>query len=246
MPSFLNGDYSKYPEVIRETFPYIAGETCQLRQAWAVYHRLFMDDQRLTAIMGERLGRLLGLLQTTNQDAMLLSISRLTDKDSRSQPNLSVWCLEQAVPFAKSPEFQNRVRQSLDSIWSVADNIRKHRHKRIAHFDRNVSLKKEPLPKVPVAEIRALIEMIEGYLNKLAERRGEVTAEVTTAQPLSETQQNTLGEQLRRAVGRRVTVALKVDPDLLGGMIVKVGSRMIDGSLKSRLHRLQLAMKGVG
>jgi len=165
MPSFLNGDYSKYPEVIRETFPYIAGETCQLRQAWAVYHRLFMDDQRLTAIMGERLGRLLGLLQTTNQDAMLLSISRLTDKDSRSQPNLSVWCLEQAVPFAKSPEFQNRVRQSLDSIWSVADNIRKHRHKRIAHFDRNVSLKKEPLPKVPVAEIRALIEMIEGYLN---------------------------------------------------------------------------------
>lgn len=88
--------------------------------------------------------------------------------------------------------------------------------------------------------------MIEGYLNKLAERRGEVTAEVTTAQPLSETQQNTLGEQLRRAVGRRVTIALKVDPGLLGGMIVKVGSRMIDGSLKSRLHRLQLAMKGVG
>jgi F-type H+-transporting ATPase subunit delta len=88
--------------------------------------------------------------------------------------------------------------------------------------------------------------MIEDYLNKLAERRGEVTAEVTTAQPLSETQQNTLGEQLRRAVGRRVTIALKVDPGLLGGMIVKVGSRMIDGSLKSRLHRLQLAMKGVG
>ena len=73
-----------------------------------------------------------------------------------------------------------------------------------------------------------------------------MTAEVTTAQPLSEMQQNTLGEQLRRAVGRRVTIALKVDPGLLGGMIVKVGSRMIDGSLKSRLHRLQLAMKGVG
>jgi AbiU2 len=165
MPSFLNGDYSKYPEAIRETFPYIAGETCQLRQAWSVYHRLFVDDQRLTAIMGERLGRLLGFLQTTNRDAMFLSISRLTDKDSRSQPNLSLWCLEQAVPFAKSPEFQNRVRQSLDSIWSVANNIRKHRHKRIAHFDRNVSLKKEPLPKVPVAEILALIEMIESYLN---------------------------------------------------------------------------------
>jgi F-type H+-transporting ATPase subunit delta len=92
----------------------------------------------------------------------------------------------------------------------------------------------------------AVPAMIEAYLNQLAERRGEVTAEITTAQPLNETQQNTLGEQLRRAVGRRVTVDLRVDPSLLGGMIVKVGSRMIDGSLKSRLHRLQLAMKGVG
>jgi F-type H+-transporting ATPase subunit delta len=92
----------------------------------------------------------------------------------------------------------------------------------------------------------AVPAMIEAYLNQLAERRGEVTAEVTTAQPLNETQQNALGEQLRRAVGRRVTVDLRVDPSLLGGMIVKVGSRMIDGSLKSRLHRLQLAMKGVG
>ena len=91
----------------------------------------------------------------------------------------------------------------------------------------------------------AVPAMIDAYLTQLAERRGEVTAEVTTAQPLNEMQQNTLGEQLRRAVGRRVTVDLKVDPSLLGGMIVKVGSRMIDGSLKSRLHRLQLAMKGV-
>ena len=92
----------------------------------------------------------------------------------------------------------------------------------------------------------AVPAMIEAYLNQLAERRGEVTAEVTTAQPLSETQQLTLGEQLRRAVGRRVTIDLHVDPSLLGGMIVKIGSRMIDGSLKSRLHRLQLAMKSAG
>ena len=92
----------------------------------------------------------------------------------------------------------------------------------------------------------AVPAMIEAFLNQLAERRGEITAEVTTAQPLNDTQQNTLGEQLRRAVGRRVTIDVKVDPSLLGGMIVKVGSRMIDGSLKSRLHRLQLAMKGVG
>jgi F-type H+-transporting ATPase subunit delta len=92
----------------------------------------------------------------------------------------------------------------------------------------------------------AALEIIEAYLAKLAERRGEITAEVTAAQPLSEAQQNTLGEQLRRAVGRRVTVDIRVDPSLLGGMIVQVGSRMIDSSVKSRLQRLQLAMKGIG
>ncbi|HEX5453634.1 MAG TPA: F0F1 ATP synthase subunit delta [Stellaceae bacterium] len=85
--------------------------------------------------------------------------------------------------------------------------------------------------------------MIAEYLKKLAERRGEVTAEVTVAQPLDAARQATLTEQLRRAVGARVAIDLRVDPGLLGGMIVKVGSRMVDASLKSRLHRLRLAMK---
>lgn len=88
--------------------------------------------------------------------------------------------------------------------------------------------------------------MIEAYLAKLAERRGEVTAEVTAAQPLSEAQTAALGEQLRRAVGRRVTVDIRVDPSLLGGMMVKVGSRMVDGSLSSKLQRLRLALRGAG
>ena len=92
----------------------------------------------------------------------------------------------------------------------------------------------------------AVPAMIEAYLAKLAERRGEVAAEVTAAQPLSEAQLGALSEQLRRTVGRRVTVDVRVDPALIGGMIVKVGSRMVDGSLRSRLRRLQLAMKGVG
>jgi F-type H+-transporting ATPase subunit delta len=90
----------------------------------------------------------------------------------------------------------------------------------------------------------AVPAMIEAFLAKLAERRGEVTAEVTAAQPLSEAQLAALGEQLRRSVGRRVTVDVRVEPALIGGIIVKVGSQMIDGSLRSRLHRLQLAMKG--
>ena len=90
----------------------------------------------------------------------------------------------------------------------------------------------------------AVPAMIEAYLRNLAERRGEVTAEVSAAQPLSEPQLAQLSEQLRRSVGRRVSVDVRVDPGLIGGMIVKLGSRMIDGSIKSKLQRLQLAMKG--
>jgi F-type H+-transporting ATPase subunit delta len=92
----------------------------------------------------------------------------------------------------------------------------------------------------------AVPAMIEAYLAKLAERRGEVTAEITAAQMLSKAQEDALGDQLRRVVGSRVAIDVKVDPSLLGGMIVKIGSRMIDGSLKGQLQRLQLSMKGIG
>jgi F-type H+-transporting ATPase subunit delta len=92
----------------------------------------------------------------------------------------------------------------------------------------------------------AIPAMIEAYLGKLAERRGEITAQVLAARPLSEAQLARLSDQLRRSVGRRVSVDARVDPGLIGGMVVKVGSRMVDGSLKSKLQRLQLAMKGIG
>jgi F-type H+-transporting ATPase subunit delta len=92
----------------------------------------------------------------------------------------------------------------------------------------------------------AVPAMIEAYLGKLAERRGEITAEVIAARPLSEAQLALLSDQLRRSAGRRVSVDARVDPGLIGGMIVKLGSRMVDGSIKSKLQRLQLAMKGIG
>ena len=90
-----------------------------------------------------------------------------------------------------------------------------------------------------------LPEVINAYLSELAARRGEVTAQVTSAQALSEAQRAALDERLRRAVGGKVAIELRVDPSLLGGLIVKLGSRMVDASLSSKLHRLQLAMKGV-
>ena len=100
-----------------------------------------------------------------------------------------------------------------------------------------------------VAENRrlfALADMIDAYLADLARRRGEVTAVVTSATPLSEAQTAAVTDVLKRAVGGKVAVELKTDASLIGGLIVKVGSRMIDSSLKSKLQRLQLAMKGVG
>jgi F-type H+-transporting ATPase subunit delta len=91
----------------------------------------------------------------------------------------------------------------------------------------------------------ALPGMVESFLARLAERRGEVTAHVVAAQDLTPAQHEAIGEQLRKAVGRKVAVDIEIDPSLLGGLVVKVGSRMVDASLRSKLHRLQLAMKGV-
>jgi len=91
-----------------------------------------------------------------------------------------------------------------------------------------------------------LPQMIEAFLAELARRRGEMRAEVTAARPLSEQQQASLAEAIRRSVGGKVAVDVKVDPALIGGLVVKVGSRMVDSSLRTKLQRLQLAMKGVG
>ena len=92
----------------------------------------------------------------------------------------------------------------------------------------------------------ALVSMIDAYLAELARRRGEVTAKVTTARTLSDQQQDSLTNALRAAVGAKVQVDVTVDPSLIGGLIVQVGSRMVDSSLRAKLQRLQLAMKGVG
>jgi F-type H+-transporting ATPase subunit delta len=90
----------------------------------------------------------------------------------------------------------------------------------------------------------AMPAMIDAYLTRLAARRGEITAEVTVAQPLSEAQLAALGDQLRQSAGRRVAIDVRVDARLIGGIIVKLGSRLVDASLENRLRRLQAAMKG--
>lgn len=92
----------------------------------------------------------------------------------------------------------------------------------------------------------ALPGMISAYLSKLAAARGEVSAEVVTAKKLTEAQASALAAALKQVVGKDVAVESKVDPSILGGLVVKVGSRMVDSSIRTKLQRLQLAMKGVG
>lgn len=77
-----------------------------------------------------------------------------------------------------------------------------------------------------------------------AAQRGEVTAEVASAHPLTDEQLATLEQKLRAREGRTVKVRTKVDPDLLGGLVVTIGSKRIDSSIRSRLNTLAQAMKG--
>jgi F-type H+-transporting ATPase subunit delta len=87
-----------------------------------------------------------------------------------------------------------------------------------------------------VAQVRALI----------AAERGEVTAEVTAARKLTKAQSEALTSSLKASIGKDVKLEVTVDESLIGGLVVKVGSRMIDTSLRSKLANLQNVMKEVG
>lgn len=92
-----------------------------------------------------------------------------------------------------------------------------------------------------LSQLPAIIRAFRGLA---ANHRGETTAEVVSAHPLSDDQVDALKNRLRARVGRDVSVDLSVDPSLLGGLVVKIGSQMIDSSIKTRLNSLAHAMKG--
>jgi F-type H+-transporting ATPase subunit delta len=91
---------------------------------------------------------------------------------------------------------------------------------------------------------RELRSIIRAFRRIAADHRGEVTAEVSTAHPLKDDQVAALKQQLRARAGREVTLELAVDPAILGGITVKLGSQMIDASIRTKLNRLASAMKG--
>jgi F-type H+-transporting ATPase subunit delta len=91
----------------------------------------------------------------------------------------------------------------------------------------------------------AIADMIRGFRAHVAEARGEVTAEVTVAERPSDARLGDIADALRTVAGRAVQLDLKVDPSIIGGLIVRLGSRMVDSSLKTKLTQMQLAMKEV-
>lgn len=94
--------------------------------------------------------------------------------------------------------------------------------------------------------LSAVEDMIRSFRALVSKSRGEVTAEVTSAVALNEAQVAQLKETLKTSVGKDVQLATRVDPSLLGGLIVKIGSRMIDSSLKTKLSNLRISLKGTG
>jgi F-type H+-transporting ATPase subunit delta len=92
----------------------------------------------------------------------------------------------------------------------------------------------------------AVMQMIDTFRAMAARARGEVRADVTSAFPLKEDQIAALKDALRISVGKDVALNTQVDPSLLGGLVVKVGSRMIDSSLRTKLNSLKIRMKEVG
>ncbi len=90
----------------------------------------------------------------------------------------------------------------------------------------------------------ALRGIVLAFAALVAEKRGVIVAHVASAQPLSPTQETQLRARLIEAGYANVNILPAVDPSLLGGLVVKIGARLYDTSLKSRLQRLQYAMKG--
>ncbi len=89
-------------------------------------------------------------------------------------------------------------------------------------------------------------DVIDIFAQLMAEHRGEVTADVTAARALSDAQQAALVSTLKAAIGREVKLNVTVDEEIIGGLVVKVGSKMIDTSIRSKLASLQNAMREVG
>jgi F-type H+-transporting ATPase subunit delta len=92
----------------------------------------------------------------------------------------------------------------------------------------------------------AVADVIRAFRALVARFKGEASAEVTVAEPLSDKNLDALKTALKQVSGKDVTLNVKVDPSIIGGLVVKLGSRMVDSSLRTKLNSIKHAMKEAG
>jgi F-type H+-transporting ATPase subunit delta len=92
----------------------------------------------------------------------------------------------------------------------------------------------------------AVRDMIKAYRALVARQKGEISAEVTVAEPLSDAHLAAIKDALTSVTGKHIEVDVRVDPAIIGGLVVKLGSRMVDSSLRTKLNAIKHAMKEVG
>lgn len=146
---------------------------------------------------------------------------------------------------------------ALKSLIADSDDLSRVVHSPAYGRDDQASAMKAILDKMGAADLTrnfvglmaskgrlgALPAAIEGFSEMVAEHRGETVAEVISAKELTDAQREKLASNLKSSFGKDVKIDASVDPSLLGGLVVKVGSRMIDSSLKTKLAGLHLTMK---
>ena len=92
----------------------------------------------------------------------------------------------------------------------------------------------------------AVTDVIRAFRALVAKFKGEATADVTVAEPLNEKNLDALKTALKSVTGKDVALNVKVDPSIIGGLVVKLGSRMVDSSLRTKLNSIKHAMKEAG
>lgn len=160
--------------------------------------------------------------------------------DAGSLPQVEADARRLRQALAASPDLRNLIGNPLfsrDETARALDAVATH-------------LQLSPLTHrfVGVLAINRRLPALASILRELAAisaaHRGEVTAEVTTARPLTDDQMTALRRALRERAGREVIVEMTTDPALLGGLVVRLGSQLIDSSIRTRLNTLAQAMKG--
>jgi len=186
---------------------------------------LAQEDTIVSGVAGRYASALFSLAQDDRQtDAVAQSLAKF-EAMVKASPDLE--------RLVRSPVFSAEVQlKALDAILA-----REGIEGVAANFIRLVTVKRR---------LFFIRQMIADYRKLYDESRGVIRAHATSARRLSPENVDALKEQLRGASGRDVELDVKIDPSIIGGLIVRLGSRMVDGSLRTKLNAIRLAMKEAG